>query len=150
MNADGTGVEQITTTGSSWFPQFSPDGKTIALHVHRDVHVLDLATKTMRRLTTDPLNGMYPTWSKDGRLAFMTWRNGRTEIFTMAPDGSDQALLMSMPTGGAIDPRFTKEGDHLAFVHVPEATPDQPQSPDQARVIYVIDMETRKVRRLSR
>ena len=47
MNADGSGVEQFTTTGSSWFPQFSPDGTRIALHVHRDVHILDLATKTL-------------------------------------------------------------------------------------------------------
>jgi Tol biopolymer transport system component len=150
MNADGTGVEQVTSTGSSWFPQFSPDGTRIAMHVHRDVHVLDLATKTMRRLTTDPLNGMYPTWSKDGRLAFMSWRNGRTEIFTMDADGSGQELLMSMPSGGAIDPRFSPDGSQLAFVHVPEAMPDAPQRPDQSRVIYVIDMDTRRVRRLSR
>jgi Tol biopolymer transport system component len=150
MNADGTAVEQITSTGSSWFPQFSPDGRQIAMHVHRDVHVLDLASKALHRLTTDPLNGMYPTWSRDGRLAFMSWRNGRTEIFTMGADGSDQQLLMSMPTGGAIDPRFSPDGTQLAFVHVPEATPDQPQSPNQSRVIYIVDMETRKVRRLSR
>jgi len=152
MNADGTAVERVTSTGSSWFPQFSPDdqGRRLAMHVHRDVHVLDLPTKTLRRLTTDPLNGMYPTWSNDGRLAFMTWRSGRTEIFTMDADGSRQELLMSMPSGGAIDPRFSPDGTHLAFVHVPEATPDQPQSADQSRVIYVIDMETKRVRRLSR
>lgn len=150
MNADGTGVEQITSTGSSWFPQFSPDGTRIAMHVHRDVHVLDLGTKVMRRLTNEPLNGMYPSWSKDGRLAFMSWRNGRTEIFTMAADGSQQEVLMSMPSGGAIDPRFSPDGLQLAFVHVAELTPDQPQSPDQSRVIYVVDMETKRVRRLSR
>ena len=79
MNADGTGVEQLTTTGSSWFPQFSPDGTRIALHVQRDVHVLDLATKTLRRLTTDPLNGMYPTWSPDGRA--------RVHDLAQRPDG---------------------------------------------------------------
>lgn len=150
MNADGSGVEQITSTGSSWFPQFSPDGTRLAMHVHRDVHVLDLATKTMRRLTNDPMNGMYPTWSGTDRLAFMSWRNGRTEIFTMNADGSQQELLMSMPSGSAIDPRFSPDGLHLAFVHVAELTPEQPQSPDQSRVIYVIDMETKRVRRLSR
>ena len=31
---------------------------------------------------------MYPSWSPDGkRLAFMSWRNGKTEIFTMNADG---------------------------------------------------------------
>ena len=68
----------------------------------------------------------------------------------MNADGADQALLMSMPSGGAIDPRFSPDGSHLTFVHTPEATPDQPQSPDQPRSIYVVEMETRKVRRLSR
>jgi Tol biopolymer transport system component len=150
MNADGTGVERLTTAGSSWFPQFSPDGRSIAMHVHRDVHVLDLETRELRRLTTDPDNGMYPTWSADGRLAFMSWRAGRTEIFTMDVHGSNQTRLVSLPPGGAIDPRWSPDGSRIVFLAVPEALPDAPQLSDQPRVIHIVDVASREVRRLSR
>ena len=80
--------------GQHWFPVFSPDGKTLAFHVGRDVHTASArpvdgrASGDPRRLTTDPANGMYPSWSPDGkRIAFMSWRNGRTEIFTMNATG---------------------------------------------------------------
>ena len=151
MKADGTGVERLTTGGTNWFPQYSPDGGRIAMHVGRDVHVLDLETRRLRRLTTDPDNGMYPTWSPDGaRIAFMSWRNGRTEIFTMNASGTDQQLLVSMPRGSAIDPRWSPDGERIVFVHVPEETVHDAQRPEQTRMIYTVELSTGRMRRLSR
>ena len=150
MDADGSNPQQLTKTTSSWFPQFSPDGDHLAMHIQRDVHVLDLKTREFRRLTTDPLNGMYPSWSKDGRMAFMSWRNGKTELFTMFTNGENQELLVTMPRGGAIDPRWSPDGHRIVFVHTPDAIPTETQSSDRWRVIYVIDLETRKMTRLSR
>ncbi len=38
------------------------------------------------------LNGMYPTWSSDAsQIAFMSWRNGRTELFTAKAGGDRPA-----------------------------------------------------------
>jgi TolB protein len=150
MNADGSGVERVTSKDTNWFPQFSPDGKRLAFHVWSDVHVLDLATKKLQRLTYSPNNGMYPTWSKDGRIAFMSWRNGRTEIFTMSGMGENQERLVSMPTGGAIDPRWSPDGTRIAFVHVSETTPADKPDPTHQRVIYVVDLQGGKLTRLSR
>jgi TolB protein len=150
MNADGTGVERLTTKGTSWFPQFSYDGRRIALHVGNDVHVLDIASKKLQRLTFAPDNGMYPTWSRDGRLAFMSWRNGRTEIFTMTQAGTEQQRLVTMPSGGAIDPRWSPDGSRIVFVQVSETTPLEPQKPNHNRVIYTVDLASGKVTRLSR
>jgi Tol biopolymer transport system component len=151
MNADGTRVERLTTGGTNWFPQYSPDGARLALHVGRDVHILDLETRRLRRLTTDPLNGMYPTWSPDGeRLAFMSWRNGRTQLFTMNADGTEQRLLVSMPRGSAIDPRWSPDGARIAFVHVPEETVHDAQRPEQTRLIYTVELASGRMRRLSR
>jgi TolB protein len=150
MNADGTGVERLTTKGTNWFPQFSYDGRRIALHVGSDVHILDIASKKLLRLTAPPNNGMYPTWSKDGRLAFMSWRNGRTEIFTMTETGADQQRLVTMPSGGAIDPRWSPDGTQIAFVQVSEATPLDPPKPNHNRAIYTVDLASGKVTRLSR
>ena len=118
---DGSSVVRRSTTGTSWFPAYSPDGSLLAFHVGRDVHVMPAVGGEPRRLTTDPANGMYPTWSPDGkRLAFMSWRNGRTEIFTMNADGSNQARLFTLDRGDAIDPRWSPDGTTIAFVHMPD------------------------------
>jgi Tol biopolymer transport system component len=151
MDADGSNVRRLTPAPSAWFPQFSPDGTRLAFHLGRDVHVLDIATRQVRRLTTDPQNGMYPTWNPDGtQLAFMTWRGGPTEIFTMGVDGSEQARLVGMPSGSAIDPRWSPDGRHIAFVSVPEESVQASQHEFQQRVIYVIELATGRMRRLHR
>jgi Tol biopolymer transport system component len=151
MDADGSGVERVTTSGTSWFPQYSPDGTRLAFHVGRDVHVLDLASRRLDRLTTSPMDGMYPSWSPDGRrLAFMSARNGPTQLFTMNADGSDQRLLLAMPTGSAIDPRWSPDGTRIVFVHVPEVTATDRQHGAEERAIYVLDLQTGKYARLSR
>ena len=151
MAADGSNVERQTTTGSSWFPQFSPDGRKLAFHVGRDVNVLDLATHAMTPLTQDPNNGMYPSWSPDGQqIAFMSWRSGRTQIFTMTAEGKDQKPVVTMPSGSAIDPRWSPDGRHIVFVQVPEATPESPQDSKLARAIYTVEVTSGKVTRLSR
>ena len=144
MDAGGMNAVRITETGTSWFPVFSPDGSRLAFHVGRDVHTMDAAGGPLTRLTTDPANGMYPSWSPDGtRLAFMSWRNGRTEIFVMNADGTDQRVLVSMPSGDAIDPRWSPEGSTIVFVHLPAGMQGQ------ERAIWRVDADGTNLRRLS-
>lgn len=151
MDADGGNVERLTNGSSNWFPQYSPDGSQIAMHIMRDVHVLSLKTRTLRRLTHEPANGMYPTWSSDGRqIAFMSWRNGRTEIFTAKATGADPQLLVSMPSGDAVDPRWSPNGQYIAFVHVPSGGLGEAQDASQLRIVYIVDVRTKRLTRLSR
>ena len=151
MDTNGAGVRRLTQGSSNWFPQFSPDASRIAMHVMRDVHTLDPANGALQRLTQDPQNGMYPSWSPDGRqIAFMSWRNGRTEIFVMNADGSDQRLTISMPDGDAVDPRWSPKGDAIAFVHVPSGGVGQTQESSQTRIVYVFDLASGALTRISR
>jgi TolB protein len=153
MNADGSGVERATTEGLSWYPQFSLDDQQLLFQggLGRDVHILDFATRRVLRLTTNPQNGMYPTWSGDGsQIAFMTGRDGRQEIFTMNRDGSDQQPLVTMPTANAREPRWSPDGARIVFVQVPDETPQAGQATGQYRAIYTVELRTGKVLRLSR
>ena len=139
------------TASSNWFPQYSPDGTQLAMHVCRDVHVMTLEGYAIRRLTYEPSDGMYPSWSPDGaELAFMSARNGRMEIFRMQEDGTEQERLLTMPTGGAIDPRWSPDGQYIVFVHVSEASPQAEQTPEGDRAMYLLELATGRVRRLSR
>jgi TolB protein len=130
---------------------FSPDGRALAFHVGRDIHTMPVPSGVeggpsggdLRRLTTDPANGMYPSWSPDGtRLAFMTWRNGKTEIFTMNADGGNQQRLVSMEPGDAVDPRWSPDGSQIAFVHLPEGMNGR------AAIICVVNADGTALRRL--
>jgi TolB protein len=136
-------ARRLTHTGSAWFPVFSPDGKTLAFHVGRDVHIMPVEGGEPRRLTVDPANGMYPAWSPSGgRIAFMTWRNGKTEIFTMNADGSDQKVLVSMERGDAVDPRWSPDGSTIAFVHLPDGMNGR------AAIICLVGADGKNLRRL--
>lgn len=134
---------RVTHTGTAWFPVFAPDGKTLAFHVGRDVHTMAAAGGEPRRLTTDPANGMYPSWSPDGRrIAFMSWRNGKSELFTMNADGGDQKLLASMERGDAVDPRWSPDGSTIAFVHLPDGMNGS------AAIICLVGADGSRLRRL--
>lgn len=147
MNADGSGVEQLTRGGANSVPQVSPDGQSVAYQNGRDVYILNLRTRQTRRLTYEPMNGLHPTWSPDGtQLAFTTFRNGRSEIFTSKTDGSDQRMLVQMPIGDAVDPRWSPNGEYIAFVQVTGGA----DARSQERVVFVVDVKSRRVSRVSR
>jgi TolB protein len=151
MNADGSGVARLTADAeaSHWSPQFSPDGRLLAVQHDRDIRVITVADGAVRRLTYEPQNGMSPTWSPDGRrLAFASTRNGRLEIFTMTADGTNQEVLISMPGASVMDPRWSPDGTRIAFVHVPSIE-DAASSTPQPYAVYVMDLDTRRIRRLS-
>ena len=147
MNAaDGSGLEQLTSGGANTSPQFSPDGAHVAFTSGRDVHVLHLKTRQVRRITYEPLNGLHPSWSPNGRqLTFMSWRNGRAEIFTSRADGGEQQLLVSMPDGDAVDPVWSPNGRYIAFVHRPDGAAD-----GGSEIIYAVDVSTKRLTRISR
>jgi len=149
MTADGTEVRRLTNGGTNWFPQFSPDGTRIALHVGRDVHVLNPSAGTLERLTLEPANGMYPSWSPDGRqLTFMSWRNGKTEMFLMQADGTDERWLTTSPIGSALDPRWSPDGKRIVFVESSQISPDAPPPSKPESHIAVIDLASGKITRL--
>jgi len=153
MNADGTGVERLTTSGNNGAPRFSPDGAHIAFHSGRDIYVLDLGSRVLHRLTNEQRggDGLDPSWAPGGgRLAFMSARDGHMEIFVMNADGSGPHAVVKVPTGSAVDPQWSPTDDRLLYVYVPEAAPRLDERTSRSRAIYVADIVSGKVTRLSR
>ena len=58
----------------------------------RDVWSYDITRGTAVRVTTDPSDDQFPTWSPDGeRIVFTSNRSGRPEIYSQLSDGSGTA-----------------------------------------------------------
>ena len=102
MNADGTGVVNLTTETTpnvaNDLPAWSPDGTKIAFRSnrsgHSDLYVMNADGSGVARLTADAATEGRPAWSPDGtKIAFSSDRDGDYEIYVMNADGSGVVRL---------------------------------------------------------
>ncbi len=102
MNADGSGLEQLTDNGSmDRDPAWSPDGGRIVFASEReneeevyDIYLMNADGSGVEQLT-DGCSNYAPAWSPDGdRIAFAS----RGNIYVMNADGSGVELLMGTPS----------------------------------------------------
>jgi TolB protein len=106
MNADGTGLRQITqrhvpTTSEDHHPSWSPNGSRIVFQRLNTkamplgataLFVVNADGTHLKRLTSWRLNANNPVWSPDGkRIAFSTYdppvSGKHTNVFTIRPNG---------------------------------------------------------------
>jgi Tol biopolymer transport system component len=110
-------------------PSWSPDGGTIAAvrhsvspqgHDRYTVKLIDVATKTRRRLT-DPVKQPIQSidWSPTGDQLLIS--RGKAGLFTVDADGSNLTRISSAPAGQA---SWSPAGDEIAYADYAASTPD--------------------------
>jgi Tol biopolymer transport system component len=140
VNRDGSGLKQLTEDKyADLHPVWAPDGTSIAFATDRGpetdfrtlaagnfrIALYDLGTGSVRVLDQmDHGKNVSPQWSPDGRsLAFVSDRNGVSNIFLYDLDGSDVYQLTDFYTGAqGITPlspvlSWAPKADRLAFVY---------------------------------
>ncbi len=146
-------VEDLWSLQRVGAPVLSPDGRTAAFTVstydpeedrsNADIWLLDVATGSARRLTSNKASDTSPAFSPDGkRLAFLSRREGdkATQLYVIARDGGEAERLTEMPLGVS-NPKWFPDGKRIAFVSsvvggdgTPESTKKALEAREKAKV----------------
>lgn len=112
MNADGSDPRRLTFRGNyNTTPDWSPKGDLIAFTARDernvfDIFTVDANTQVIRRLTQDQGNNEEPSFAPDGQhIVFTSTREGRSQVWVMAVDGSNQRRLTQ--EGGFTTPAWS-------------------------------------------
>ncbi len=119
MNADGSGIKQLTHGGENKNPAFTPDGKAIvfmrAFGRNQEICRMNANGTGQKRLTNSPGTDQTPAVSPDGaKIAWVSRRDGSYQIYSMNVDGSRQKRLTQgrAPNSG---PSFSPDGKRIVF-----------------------------------
>ena len=129
MNADGSGVEQLTHEPQAPFavsPAWSPDGSSIACVSAQGtdwgIHSLELGSGALHLISQAGLRGTRPSWSPDGeRIAYTKadTANDFSHVWVMAADGSGARQLTSAESWDS-NPTWSPDGTRIAFARQTE------------------------------
>jgi TolB protein len=93
MNADGSDVHRLTQSpGLDVRPAWSSDGARIAFTSNRDgnyeIYVMNADGSNPRNTTSHPARDDHPAWHPDGRILFVSDRDGGSDLYLTGAPGA--------------------------------------------------------------
>jgi len=117
----GNRIKVSSRAGINGAPAFSPDGRKLVLTLggldgNLDIHVLDLRTRDLKRLTTNRAIDTEGTWAPDGSAIYFTSdRSGGPQVYRVGVDGGSPERV-TFEGGYNARPRLSPDGSKLALV----------------------------------
>jgi WD40 repeat protein len=120
-NSDGSGQRRLVRTpnvaesGPSWLPDGSAVVYTAGAEGSRQIRVVPLPTGTSRRLASSGAEEYSATVSRQGRLAFVSTRNGTPQIFVAQANGTGPLAFSAEAYADVHDLAWSPDGQTLAY-----------------------------------
>lgn len=123
----------------------SPDGRWVLFRSYRsgwlNYWLVSRDGGDPRPLASESRDQRSAQWAPDGRsVAFASLENGRHELRLASTEGGDVDILVAPDMGFIKDLQWSPDGREISFIM---STPVSPQE------LYVVDVESRSVRRLT-
>jgi len=118
-------IEQSLNLRSASAPSISPDGRYVAYQVQKsnweenafetELWIAVTSTGELYQLTNSKKSNTSPRWSPDSkRIAFMSDRDGKRQIYLIPPNGGE-AVPLTVLESGVSSMEWSRDGRHIAF-----------------------------------
>lgn len=120
----GNRIKVSSRPGINGAPAFSPDGRKLVLTLggadgNLDIHILDINSRELTRLTTNRAIDTEGSWSPDGdEIYFTSDRSGGPQIYRVSADGRGTPERVTFEGSYNARPRLSPDGNKLAMVHL--------------------------------
>lgn len=115
-------------------PRISPDGKKVAVNIERDLHVYDVESGTLNKITFKKTI-TYPVWTPDGKhLVFAADWGGKLDLYWKLADGSAEAEKLFSSEYPIYPASWSPNGESLAFYEI---------NPNTQRDIWILSIKNR-------
>ena len=97
---------------------------------HADLHLLDVESGAVRRLTFDDSTNSAPAISPDGAtVAFLSTRTEKAQLWLLPLDGGEARKLTNLAEGVGGGAVWSPDGTTIAFTAGPQEEPRKPERP---------------------
>jgi len=128
MDIDGSNQKRLTTDSkiAYYSPQWSLDSKKITYYSEigdkkDQIWTMDADGGNPKLLTNNIGHNFYPSFTPDGKVVFISTRDGERGVYTVDSDGSNLKIIKGLKASFV---RFSPDGKKIAYVAGKSPTTD--------------------------